>query len=239
MADKLAYTKFSGVMRNPYLISGILHLILLAVFTLITLKPGEAIKWHSFEWEQTYTITPPQTRGDSRKDDKQSQAGVLPIPVDETQMNEDSAPLQIPEPMEANSDLIEMPQHSREKSNSATVKQPVNTKGLSYMKNLPQGGRQGEGNSSHGFGSDFEGEGVNILQRFSPAVEVKSYGTVTMQFRLNSSGRVVSESVSIQAYTASEYINASVKALEKWRFSFTGRYDQHKVYKITFVFNPS
>ncbi len=239
IAAKLFEIKLPGVLRSPLALSGLIHLLLLCILALVFVKPGHHVKWHTFEWEQIYSFPLPQTRGDSKAIESQEQAGVIPITTEASDLDESTAPITSAEPLEGQSELIELPRITHTQKTSSPVSLPTDTRGMSHLRDLPIGGSSGRGSTTDGFGTDFEGQGVNVLQRVVPTIAVSQYGTVTMQFRLSSDGRVIPESITVQSYTASQYLQASISALEKWRFSFIGRYSPNRVYKITFIYNPS
>ncbi|MDZ4121580.1 MAG: hypothetical protein U1C33_04125 [Candidatus Cloacimonadaceae bacterium] len=235
------------LLKNPIVLSGLIHAILLLILALVTLHPTEPIRWHSFDWEQNYTTEIPEKRGDrlpdtsgnTRPDTSPEQVGQIPIPSQDHFAEETSSPVAIANPIEARSELIETPSFSKQVKTPASSSLPRDQRAVSYLRDVPYGSKTGKGSGNDGFGTDFDGEGVNIVSRIAPNVEATIYGTVTMEFRLNSDGNVVSESITVRSYTASEYIRASVNALEKWKFSFVGRYDRNRIYRITFIFNPT
>lgn len=239
IVKQLSSPRLVEVLRKPWVLSAAIHLFLLLGLALTIVQPKHQIKWHSFEWEQIYSVPLPETRGASKADEIQEDVGVLPVASDELETEESAAPVEAAEPLEGRSELIELPRLAPRQKTQANTDLPVPTRGVSHLRDVPLGGSRGQGSTKDGFGTDFEGQGVNILQRVVPTVDVSKYGTVTMQFRLSSEGRVMPESISVSSFTASEYLQASMKALEQWRFSFLGRYDPNKIYKITFVFNPS
>ncbi len=237
LTTKGVHIKLIELIQKPLSISALLHILILLVLALVSIKPQHHIKWHTFEWEQVFTTPLPKTQGDSKAED-QLNSGEMPIVSNDSDIDDSVSPTETSTPQEGISDFIETPRRDRTQRNPSVASIPAETRAVTYFKNLPYGGRSGQG-MGDGSGYDFDGQGVNILDRVVPNVTVTNYGTITMQFRLGSDGRVVQESITVLSYTASEYIQASVTAIAKWRFSFVGRYDASKVYKITFVYNPS
>lgn len=222
--------------KYPWLISLGIHIGILLMLSLISLTPKLPEVWHSFDWEQLYSVPVPRSQSDAAPNKEAVETGVRPRESTEPSKTLDAAPSVTHTPSEGESELIEMPKFNP--VNTSSQRPNVNKPGLSNLQNLPVGDRDGIGSKPGGFGSDLEGDDLQILYRAIPTVEAKVYGVITMSFRISQEGRVLPETIRVISYTTSEYLQPSISALEKWRFNTIGRYHKERVYKITFRYNP-
>ncbi|PKN77831.1 MAG: hypothetical protein CVU48_10260, partial [Candidatus Cloacimonetes bacterium HGW-Cloacimonetes-1] len=195
------------------------------------IKAPQAPTWHTFEWEQIFP-TVPANAGDMSSTEANGENDQI-----SNEEKSDGSLKSNPQPSTNDSDLLELPKVSsiaKPTSYSAIAE----NKGSKDYLNQYSYGNNGEDGSGNGFASSFNGGDVSVRERIIPKVEVKDYGTVTMEFSLLSNGKVNPESVEVNSFTASEYVYPSIEALKKWRFNINGRFNSSKVYKINFVFNP-
>jgi len=224
---------------KPLILSLGIHLVLLLLLMLLRFYPDHETQWHTFEWEQNFTKEPPLDLP-GRIDPAGTADDRLPTPAAQNLPQNTQGAEQLTENIPiAEADLVEAPRFSKKEKGMQQAQTPLLNQSTSLRREFGQGSQRGIGYQSGGGGTDFEGEGVKILSRYLPEVNPSVYGTVTMEFRLNRDGRVLGESIKITNFTTSEYNKVSVSALEKWRFSFTGRFDPDKTYKVTFVYSPS
>lgn len=106
----------------------------------------------------------------------------------------------------------------------------------SYLSKL-KGRIRDSGNGNNGYELD-DGEGsITVLKKVLPDTKISDYGKVTLQFQVDSSGAVRSETILPILVDDASYTRDAVAALKQWQFSLK-RYNAKQVYKITFIFKP-
>lgn len=225
-------SKVRSKLYNGYTISLVLHILLLLLLVLYTLKPTAPPKWHSFEWElsenevesnplanigtkpgepirqeEVSTITPQTqvTSTTSSQMDTPSQEDITPIP----------------------SPVISPPRLNSSSTANVTVSR---NRAVSNLRNI--------GNPSvpgvYGFSSNLEdGNGeAYIISQQKPNIVPDTEGEVFLQFKLLQNGTVNMSSVTVISYTSSAYVEAVKKVMPLWRFGFSKAYNPERQYRI-------
>ena len=231
MPNKLFKEYLGKLLHSNYAVSAAFHLILIGILAMIMIKAPQAPVWHTFEWEQIFP-TVPANAGDMSSTEANGENDQI-----SNEEKSEGSLTSNPQPSTNESEILELPKVS-------SISRPVSQAALAENKgskdylNQYSYGNNGEDGSGSGFASSFNGGDVSVRERMIPKVEVKDFGTVTMEFTLLSNGKVNPESVEVKAFTATEYVNPSTEALKKWRFNINGRFNSSKVYKVNFVFTP-
>lgn len=219
---------------ESYLISILIHVILILGLSLFTISQSEKIKELDLNWITTDTpdflqedFTPLGSAG-SRQIDQTGSSGNL-----EGSKTGDSPPT---ENVTAKSRIGRSIEPPVVKSNAETSSSPHSGSGSSYLSGVKT--RLGSGSSgSSGYQLDDDGGNISVLKSVLPSPAISDYGLVKLQFRIRSDGNVDPESITPVILDDPIYTEASIKALRQWRFSVKNQISS-KTYRISFIFKP-
>jgi len=235
----------SQLVTNEYLMSFLLHVLLMLLFSLIIIHlpvlPADlTVDW---EIEQNSELAPlPAVQDLAQATLKTPEAQTLPLhspdkvkpeinPAPQTISPEVNAPaLQtVNKPVKK----IELPELSgTQPANDLPTSGPI-SKYLSGLKTRLSG-KPSSGNN-YVF-DDVDGQ-ATVLYKVLPNPKITDYGKVTLQFQLKADGSVAAETIIPLQIDGTEYTAESINALKQWRFSVPN-FRKDKKYKISFIFNP-
>lgn len=216
----------SRLFHHSLFYSVMLHLILFVIlaFWQINIAPKKA--WHSFElfrhptdYAQAMSQKPSSATEDG---DTQSAAQNQANP---THTEEHFA-------TSHESSLLEMPDLTDYDADATTPP--------GFESELWRDANSGATSSLTSRISLLEGSGrAYFLREKLPAITPLMDDNVVLEFRLKSDGRVDMSSIKVISYRKAEHFQSLRKAMEEWRFGFTGRYDATKTYRIRCRFTLS
>ncbi len=228
--------KYLPLLKTPEATSVMIHLVLFLLLAMIAIKPQEAVQWHSFEWQPiieedhakgTFMVqqkSDDRPRSETVQEHQTRQTNQQPI------LRSDTPPMQKP----TESDLIDPIHHPEPLQTKPDI--PPMRMGLRHLHGQAQDEGQSGGDGEYGVIIDTDD--IEIVLRVMPDVEVREFGSVTLNFRLRSNGTADPFSIVVLGFDRGLYGSASEEALKKWRFRFKGRYNPSKVYQISFKFIP-
>jgi len=216
-------------LKNGYVISLVVHLILMLLLALWIVRPALQVKWQSFEWEpgeQARASEASPSRGlthnpgttQTVKAVSQTQSApvspVSPVSVGDLRPALEQPKIADSSPLEQKSDAV----RAVRSLSRGTLK--------SLGENLPGG--------NFGFSSSLEEGGgeAYIISQPKPAIMPTEEGEVYLEFRLTAKGFVDMGSVNVLSYTTASYAEAVQKVLKTWRFGFKGTYNPNRTYRI-------
>jgi|GEM_PF-1575143 len=230
-----AMKKYLPLLKTPEAVSVMIHLVFFLLLALIVIKPQELIQWHSFEWQSelpeekapgAYAMQPGKQSSPRRETIPQTPVKQKsPSP----EVRSETSPAQTP----VQSDLID-PVHNPETQPTRPTLPQVRP-GIHRPGTVQSEGRSGGDGE---FGDILDSDDIEVVHRVKPTVEVQEFGSVTLNFRLRSTGTVDPFSIIVLGFDRGVYGTASEDALKKWRFRFKGRINSSRVYQITFKFIP-
>jgi hypothetical protein len=221
--------KASKLIKNGYLISSLIHLLIILILALIILNPKLPERWHSFEWE---------TPSDNAVSNVQSSQGIvpnaprevadIPSPLVTPGEVQNTVPTVVsPTPRLIDSPLLEAPAVSTSTSDINTQNRRRAATSLRSMGNTVPGGNSG-------FSADLEmGSGdAYIIQQPKPMIVPNIDGEVLLEFKLTNRGSVDISSVKVISFSTAGYVEAVQRVLPQWQFGFRGAYQPDKLYRV-------
>jgi TonB family protein len=211
-----------------YLLSIVVHAVLLLIMALLAIHPAIQVKWHSFEWSQEQPQKleiPASSKGDTQRSASQEIKAVAPVaavsqsieqPITKGETNS-----VLEQPKIADTSIIEP-----NRSASRVVRNLGKNALRSIGENLPGGDYGFSGSLEQGGGEAY------IISQPKPAIIPSEEGEVYLEFKLDQAGRVDMSSVNIISYSTASYADAVQKALRSWKFGFKGRYEPNRIYRI-------
>ncbi len=231
----MKYSLDPAAKKQSYLISIGLHLVLVLIFMLITLRMEPQRRWHDFEW--ILSPAEPDLMAETI-----STAGTMPseipatvaAPSDNLVNDLSSSAQQVSETVNPSvphieSPLLESPADTKPGITTDITRDPRLTQALSNA------GEDGPGLSVSGSYSSSLIEGGSdayFLRETKPRINPLMDDVVTVEFALNRNGTVDMSSLNVLNYKRAEHWEALRLAMREWRFGFTGPYNSSKRYRI-------
>ncbi len=218
-----------------YLISILLHLILLFVLALAAVPAPEAVRELVIEW---FTTRYPQEidedfapQGVSNLSTEKGVSASGPVTA-----QPNSGPLEADEisPVPEVGTSIDQPNLRPSSRINRAPALGSSSSSLAGTSNLSSGGGEG----SAGYSLEAGDGDVRVMYKVIPKLGLGDYGEVILTFGIKADGSVNANSVRILRHDMNDtYVNESIKALRQWRFS-VNRQNSTKIYRITFRFIP-
>jgi len=226
---QLKLNKYSAF--ENYLISFLIHLIILLALAFVTIKQSENVKELVIDWlleanqpvvQEDFTPAGTPVRDNNR---------------DLTKLKDNTPTAQNPNTENKSSvhtvpKSIEPPVTKKVTDKSSAPVSGTNSGYLSGIKTQLSGDQQG----NSGFQLDNDDGNITILKSVLPDVKISDYGKITLQFQIRANGTVNAESILPVLLDDPIYTEASIKALKQWLFSVKNY--NNKAYRITFIFKP-
>lgn len=227
---QLKLNKYSAF--ENYLISFLIHLIILLALAFVTLKQSENAKELVVDWlleenqpelQEDFTPVGSPVRDNARDINK----------IRDNQPSAEKPLVDNKAPEHTTPKSIEPPVTKKESDVSGAPVSGTNSSYLSGVKTQLSGDQQG----NSGYQLDDDDGNITILKSVLPEVKISDYGKITLQFKIRANGTVNSESILPVLLDDPIYTEASIKALKQWLFSVKN-YNSNKAYRITFIFKP-
>jgi len=221
--------KPAKLIKNGYLISTVIHLLIILILALLVLKPKLPQRWHTFEWE-TPEITAVSNVQSSQGivPNAPREVADIPSPIVSPGVVHTTQPAVVsPAPRIIESPLLEAPAASSTTSDTNTQNRKRVASSLRSMGNTIPGGNSG-------FSADLElGNGeAFIIQQPKPLIVPTIDGEVLLEFKLSSRGTVDISSVKVLSFSTAAYVEAVQKVLPQWQFGFRGAYQPDRLYRV-------
>ncbi len=205
------------LLKHPVSYSVSLHVLFMIVFALWQLNVEPKKSWHSFEWFTQTTLFEPISPDKAHLTGSDVKHGLLTA---------DELLEQISAREEASSsNIIEMPMFSQDSTatNDMDFLQDDLRLGIDGINSIGYGERalQLQGKSDAFF-----------IREIVPAITPLMDDNVVVEFRLDREGKVLMSSINVVSYRRAEHYQSLRKAMEDWKFGFTGKYDPEQVYRI-------
>jgi hypothetical protein len=216
---------------DNYLISFIIHMLILLSLTLINVKSPKKVNELLIDW-----LSEP-TKEVVQEDFIKSGSEQLTSPAPSAASQQSDVVQNPPANNISNSistvKSIEPPiARPNSKVNSAP-KTGVNSSYLAGLKSNLAGSQTGGG----GFQIENDDGNIIILRKVLPHPTINDYGKVTIQFKIKADGTVDATSVIPVLIDDPNYTEESIAALKQWLFSYKS-YNSSKAYRISFIFKP-
>lgn len=208
-----------GHNKYSYLISLVLHGLIVLIFALISLNVKPQSKWQQFDW--------------ILDSDHQGNIGSFPKANEEAaqatgEMSKPATALPTKESHSSNdieSPILEGPTQTKPKIQTA----PLRESSLNQTPGFTNGTGGDETNSL----SLLEGgSDAYFIRKSSPRIIPLEDDIVTVEFSLSADGRVDMNSLNVIKYRRSAHWEALREEMRSWRFGFTGAFKPEKRYRI-------
>jgi hypothetical protein len=217
---------------NDFLISFLLHVIILFGLSFIIIKQSAPFKEMAVDWLLDVPVV-------NEIDELASSNGSEPQNITDNTaaaVNQNVQQLPVAEKVAeqvTTAKSIEPPV-TRPKSTQNTA--PLTGVNSAYLSGIKAGLSLSK---TSGNGYELEGNdgSITVLKSVLPNPKINDYGKVTLLFKINNDGTVNSDSVIPLMIDDPIYTSDSIKALVQWTFSFK-KHDPDKEYRISFIFKP-
>ena len=215
--------------KYPYLISVLVHGLILLLFMLISLNPEVSKQWHQFDWIIEQREEPPFTEPIHASVPTGVETPASAIEREESGQKEESIAEENPKVAPIESPLFELPQSQATAPITNIERNPSLTEALSSA-----GVDTSEAFGTGGYSSSLieGGSDAYFLHETKPWVTPLMDDVVIVEFKLGRDGRVDMNSLSVISYRKAEHWEALRIAMRDWRFGFTGPYNPAKKYRI-------
>lgn len=215
--------------KYPYLISLVLHGLILLIFAIISLNVKPQAKWHQFDW-----ILASEPKGASSFSQgnaaAQHSAGEIPVLSEPIPEAENQRPQDIESP------VLESPAPAKTRIQTAPLRDKSLSQGLISAGNSSSGEADAAGSSL----SLIEGgSDAYFIHETRPRITPLENDVVIVEFSLAADGRVQMNSVNVISYRRAAHWEALQEEMRSWRFGFTGAYKPEKRYRIRCNFKLS
>jgi hypothetical protein len=201
---------------RPYLISTLLHLLILFLLALWNIRIENPQRWYQFEWLSEANLgAMPGTQENE-------------LSSDEAPVQEDSATPAMPQ--------IETPILQSPLWEATESRAPIADAGEINQKlsRRLQDAAPVAGQNSAGYSSQLlEGGGdAYFIKETSPDITPLMDDSVIVEFRLSRDGSVIMNDLKVISYRRAEHWHALREAMKAWRFGFNKAYDPSRLYRI-------
>lgn len=205
------------LLRHPFSYSVSLHILLMLIFALWQLNIEPKKSWHSFEWFTQTTLFDQINPDKSLLSGSDMKHGLLTAEelLEQISAREEASA----------SSIIEMPMFSQDSTaaNDMDFLADDFRLGMDGINNMGQGERtlQLQGKTDAFF-----------IREIVPTITPLMDDNVVVEFRLDREGKVLMSSINVVSYRKAEHYQSLRKAMEDWKFGFTGKYDPQQTYRI-------
>jgi hypothetical protein len=204
------------LLQHPVLYSLTLHILIIIIFALWHIRSESMKNWHSFEWFNKASFE--QTKLD--------QSHVLSHQAGEGLLAADELSEQVSGGEETSpSRIIEMPKLSQDSSDESEIDFSMGD--LRLGVDGQNSGVQGERTLQLQGKSD-----AFFIRETLPNITPLMDDNVVVEFKIGRDGKVLMSSINVVSYRKAEHVQSLRKAMEEWKFGFTGKYKPDQSYRI-------
>lgn len=204
------------ILQHPVSFSLALHLLIIIVLALWHIKTEPVRNWHSFEWFNKAAL----------EQSKLDQSHVLSPQAGQGLLSANEFSEQISGGEEASpSRIIEMPSFSQDSTNESDID--------FSMEDLRLGVDSQNSNAYGDRALQLQGKSdAFFIRETLPTITPLMDDNVVVEFKLDRDGKVLMSSINVVSYRKAEHVQSLRKAMEEWKFGFTGKYKPDQIYRI-------